>query len=111
MESTSPPGLASFYENMLQLPVDNKPGELTVAIGYSRIIFRPSTSAKSPFYHFAINIPANKIEEAKEWLSGKVELLWIDDYNSDIADFRNWNAKSVYFIDPGGNIVELIARA
>jgi hypothetical protein len=63
-----------------------------------------------PFYHFAINIPANKIEEAKDWLSNKVKLLWMEDYKDDIADFVNWHAKSVYFYDPAGNIVELIAR-
>src|SRR5438874_12694704 len=62
------------------------------------------------FYHFAINIPANKIREAKAWLSNKVQLLWMEDYKSDIADFVNWHAKSVYFFDPAGNIVELIAR-
>ena len=62
------------------------------------------------FYHFAINIPANKIEEAKAWLASRVELIWIEPYKSDIADFVNWHAKSVYFYDPAGNIVELIAR-
>jgi hypothetical protein len=32
------------------------------------------------------------------------------DYQSEIADFVNWHAKSVYFYDAAGNIVELIAR-
>src|SRR5205085_700566 len=36
--------------------------------------------------------------------------VWISQYNSDIADFVNWHAKSVYFCDPAGNILELIAR-
>ena len=40
----------------------------------------------------------------------RVDLIWIDDYKSDIANFVNWHAKSVYFFDPAGNIVELIAR-
>jgi len=34
----------------------------------------------------------------------------MEDYKSDIADFVNWRAKSVYFFDPAGNIIELIAR-
>jgi catechol-2,3-dioxygenase len=34
----------------------------------------------------------------------------MEDYKDDIADFVNWHAKSVYFYDPAGNIVELIAR-
>jgi catechol-2,3-dioxygenase len=34
----------------------------------------------------------------------------MEDYKNDIADFVNWHAKSVYFYDPAGNIVEFIAR-
>jgi catechol-2,3-dioxygenase len=63
----------------------------------------------NPHYHFAFNIPANKIEEAKEWMNGKAELLSIED-NGYIADFVNWNAKSIYFYDAVGNIVEFIVR-
>ena len=73
------------------------------------MVFVPSTNGKA-FYHFAINIPSNKIEDAKAWLKDKVQLVWMEDYKSDIADFVNWHAKSVYFFDPAGNIVELISR-
>lgn len=40
-----------------------------------------------------------------------MELLWIEDYKNVVADFVNWNARSVYFFDAAGNIVELIARS
>lgn len=40
----------------------------------------------------------------------KAGLLWLDDYKGYIADFIGWHAKSFYFIDPAGNIPELIAR-
>ena len=40
----------------------------------------------------------------------KAELLWLDDYKGYIADFIKWHAKSFYFKDPAGNILELIAR-
>ena len=66
-------------------------------MGSSELIFA-ETTANQPFYHYAINIPANKIEEAKAWLSNKVKLLWMEDYKNDIADFVNWRAKSVYFL-------------
>ena len=78
-------------------------------IGNSTLQIEQATAGE-PFYHFAINIPSNKIEEAREWLKSKVKLLWMEDYKSDIADFVNWHAKSVYFFDAAGNIVELIAR-
>jgi hypothetical protein len=36
--------------------------------------------------------------------------LWLKDYDGLIADFVNWHAKSFYFKDPAGNILEMIAR-
>lgn len=103
--------LEEFYLSILQLPVrelDEK--QILIEIGNTDLIFSEGAQGE-PFYHFAINIPSNKIEEAKTWLVKKLALLWIDDYKSDIADFVNWRAKSVYFFDPAGNILELIARS
>jgi catechol-2,3-dioxygenase len=31
-------------------------------------------------------------------------------YPDEIVDFRHWNAHSVFFFDPAGNVVEYIAR-
>ena len=36
--------------------------------------------------------------------------MWLHDYKSYIADFINWHAKSFYFLDPAGNILEFITR-
>jgi len=102
--------LTAFYSLLMELPADTEnENEITIMSGYTELVFKQVGTA-DPFYHFAINIPANKIEEAKNWLTNRVELIWIDQYKSDIADFVNWRAKSVYFFDPAGNIVELIAR-
>jgi hypothetical protein len=102
--------LEEFYSSLLELPVQEiGDKEMLVKIGGTDLIFVETTEME-PFYHFAINIPSNQIEEARNWLSNKVNLLWIDDYKTDIADFVNWRAKSVYFYDPAGNILELIAR-
>jgi len=102
--------LTAFYTTAIGLPaVSKNENEITISIGSTELVFN-QVSAADPFYHIAINIPANKIEEAKKWLTNHVELIWMDQYNSDIADFVNWHAKSVYFFDPAGNIVELIAR-
>src|SRR5215467_11363157 len=103
--------LQSFYEEVLQLTVSRlHPQKLEILVGQSKLIFEQSIDSSQPFYHFAFNIPSNKIDEAFEWLKKRVELLWLDDYDSYIADFKSWHAKSVYFLDPGGNIGELIAR-
>jgi catechol-2,3-dioxygenase len=102
--------LTAFYKTGMCLPADSKnENETIITAGSTELVFK-QVSAADPFYHIAINIPANKIEEAKIWLTSRVELIWMDEYNSDIADFVNWHAKSVYFFDPAGNIVELIAR-
>src|SRR5258705_13403686 len=101
--------LKEFYSSILQLPVQTLEKEIIIEIGNTVLSFEETPAAEA-FYHIAINIPSNKIEEAKTWLGNKVKLLWMEDYKSDIADFVNWHAKSVYFFEPAGNILELIAR-
>lgn len=101
--------LAGFYQDILELPVRSSTDGFAATVGSTVVRFEPS-AGQEPFYHFAINIPCNKMEEARDWLSKKVELLWIEDYKNVVADFVNWNARSVYFFDAAGNIVELIAR-
>jgi len=104
--------LHHFYKNILALAVtfDND-DHFTIDAGHSKLIFEKSAYPQiDPLYHFAFNIPSNKIQEAHDWLKERTKLLWIDDYNSYITDFRAWHARSVYFLDPGGNIVEFIAR-
>lgn len=103
--------LYTFYNKVLELPViysDEK--TISVVAGQSHLIFTEAHDNGDPFYHFAFNIPSHKFEEAFQWLQNKAELLWLDDYKSYVADFVNWHAKSVYFLDPAGNILELIAR-
>jgi hypothetical protein len=111
LQTSSLSALFNFYEEVLELPVI-RPGDtsISVAVDKSQIIFDKSNTTESPFYHFAFNIPSNKFEEAFLWIRNKVELLWLNDYKSYIADFTNWHAKSFYFNDPAGNILEFIAR-
>jgi catechol-2,3-dioxygenase len=54
--------------------------------------------------HFAINVPPQRFEEAVEWVRERADLV------EDDVPFEAWRARSAYFFDPGGNIVELIAR-
>lgn len=102
--------LASFYGGLLEMEVIKSSKGICIKAGTSTLEIVAANKVTDPFYHFAFNIPSNKIEEAKLWLQSRVDLLWIDDYKSDIAEFVNWHARSVYFFDPAGNIVEFIAR-
>ena len=103
--------LYNFYKDVLEFPVTySSDKNIVITAGQSKLIFEENEVIKNPFYHFAFNIPSNKFEEAFQWMEKRVELLWLNDYKSYIADFINWNAKSFYFIDPAGNILEIIAR-
>jgi len=98
-----------FYTKSLGLKLTgNLPDAFSVQAGTSILTFSESILQGEPFYHFAFNIPENKLNEAIDWLSNKVELIEYE--GSRVIDFPNWNAHSVYFYDPAGNIVELIAR-
>jgi catechol-2,3-dioxygenase len=69
--------------------------------GASRLRFEPGPAVCS---HFAVNVPPQRFEEAVDWARERVELV------DDDVPFPAWRARSAYFFDPGGNIVELIAR-
>ena len=110
LQTADPERLATFYAGILEVPVHQITGGFCIQLGTTQILLQKAAAGAAPYYHLAFSIPANQIEAARTWLKPKVELLWMNDYKSDIADFVNWNAKSVYFFDPAGNILELIAR-
>lgn len=101
--------LKSFYAQSLQLPLlEDTNHAFTVAAGNTELCFIAVQDESKPIYHFAFNIPENKIMEARDWLSARVQILTYED--EEIIHFAGWNAHSLYFLDPAGNIVELIAR-
>lgn len=109
--------LKNFYGEKLGLKILSASKEsFTFKTGLTDVTFIQSDKFadkfadkfENPFYHFAFNIPENKFIEAKQWISEKENLIKLGD--EDEFDFTSWNAHSVYFYDPAGNIVELIAR-
>ncbi|MGL5891472.1 MAG: VOC family protein [Bacteroidia bacterium] len=83
---------------------------LALQAGHTRLTFVPGTSDAQ--YHFAFNVRPDQIENAAEWLlRNGVELIPDPNGKGHFIDFPNWKARSVYFYDPAGNIVEIIARA
>lgn len=102
--------IEDFYGNKLQLTAVHKDGQsISYAAGRSLLTFR-RTQASDPVYHIAFEIPGNKLKEAMEWLSrSRIEMIPFEN-NSVIVDFKNWNAKSVYFYDGNQNILEFILR-
>lgn len=92
------PGLPAFYRDVLGLPLDGD----TIVVGETRLSFEPADSGA--FYHFALLVPGDRFEAALAWAQERVELL------GGVFDAEAWDARAVYFHDPGGNIVELIAH-
>lgn len=99
----------AFYQHVLELPIIEKnKNSVSIQAGNSILKFVESPQFKS-IYHFAFNIPENKLNEAIEWCKNKVDLIFIEDQNV-ITNFENWNANAVYFYDNNGNLLEFIAR-
>jgi catechol-2,3-dioxygenase len=101
--------IETFYSTILGLKTKHKDqNSISYLAGRSTLTFIQSHS-KAPKYHFAFNIPANKLDEAMDWISKKTALISITEQEF-IAHFDNWNAKSIYFFDNRGNILEFIVR-
>lgn len=100
---------AAFYQGLIEFEILHQDKQLlTLATGDTQLHFRPANGAPA-LYHFAFEVPNNKFEDAYQWFSERVELMPITP-DSFIADFVNWKAKSFYFRDNQGNILECIAR-
>jgi catechol 2,3-dioxygenase-like lactoylglutathione lyase family enzyme len=110
--------LKAFYHNSLGLRLlEETPQRLTIHAGQTRLSFRPAAADEGkPFYHFAFNIPENKLLKAYEWQRKRTPLLPIPatlrdpSYPDEVVNYSHWNAHSIFFFDPAGNVVEYIAR-
>ena len=97
--SPDPGRAAAFYVSALEgLTADDG-----VHIGATTLRFEHATPPAP--YHVAFAIPPGSIRSAFEWAQPRLALL-----SRQIFDFSNWNADALYFEDPDGNVLELIAR-
>lgn len=100
--------LYTFYTQQLQLSLIEKSATyFSICAGETTLIFTQSTTGQ-PFYHYAFDIPSTQFDEAKTWIQQRVPLL--TEKGEDDVYFATIDAKSIYFEDPAGNIVEFIAR-
>ncbi len=99
--------LKRFYGNIMELEIIVATDEsFTFKVGTSTVTFTQSDQAAS--YHFAINIPGNQFSMMKYWMMDRVTLN--REEGRDEVFFPSFDADSMYFEDPAGNIVELIGR-
>ena len=97
-----------FYKKVLGLNVSFiEKDALFFQVGFTKLIFRKSENLK-PVYHFAIDVPSNRFFDSHHSIKQQVDIIPVE--GEDIANFINWDAKSFYFYDNNGNIVEIITR-
>lgn len=99
-----------FYEGIMRLPLlEKNANSLTFEVGSSRLTFYKAEDFKGP-YHFAMDVASNHLQAMQTWANNRFRLL--SEAEDEMIYFHsdNWNADQVYFFDPDGNIVEIIAR-
>src|SRR5687768_4165458 len=78
-------GLESLTENSEQL---------RFKLGSSELVFTEG-EAERPVYHFAFEVPMNRLDELAVLLDNRVH--WIKQPDGGLfADFKAWNARSIY---------------
>ncbi|MGN7411325.1 VOC family protein [Paenibacillus sp. SAF-068] len=101
--------LKHFYSGTLGMEVSNATDQgFNLQVGSTRMIFKLCETEQEPFYHFAWMIPTNRFKQAKQWAASRVVLS--KEGERDETYSANWNSFSLYFEDPAGNIIELIAH-
>lgn len=100
----------SFYKDLLGLKIlKDDPDSVSFSAGQTTLTFN-HIGGLDPVYHFAFNIPSNQLYQAMEYVQKRKDILPVSENGELIADFTGWNAKSFYFNDENGNILECIAR-
>lgn len=106
---------ADFWGGTLGLPTSRSGGHgLEVRLRDSVIRFEEARPGVDARYHFAINIPCGQIDDAAHWIGDRHELLAFHD-DPDVEEgttivHTDRGAACTYFLDGGGNVVELIAN-
>lgn len=101
--------LHDFYTQVLELLALEAGAErLVIQAGATRLVFSAVPDGAPP-YHLAFNIPQHQLDAAREWLRVRAPLVR-SQAGDDTFYFENWDAHALYFYDPAGNILELIAR-
>jgi catechol-2,3-dioxygenase len=111
LSSTDLDVLRQFYCAFLGfreiIPVQT--GRLGLQVGDTYLFFDLVEPNRFGRYHFALDVPSDRFEASIKWLKERRALL--SDLNGKSRFHSDsWNADMVYFTDPLGNILELIAR-
>jgi catechol-2,3-dioxygenase len=100
---------ARHYRDTLGLRLNEQtPKHISFQVGWSRLTFQQADGPLPSVYHVAFGVPVNSIGIARTWLESRAALLR-DESGETVFQFSDWRARSIYWKDPDGNILELIA--
>lgn len=110
LETTCIEPQRAFYTGSLELKlVESGEGSFAVQCGQTILAFTQVEDTQPRQYHFAIDIPTNKLEEALQWANARFPIATKPD-GTAIYSFESWNARALYFLDAERNILEFITR-
>jgi len=102
----------AFYTGTLGFPLLREATDsFTLGAGAAKLTFQRAPAGDTPhIQHIAFNIPPHQFEQALDWTEARVSLLRHE--GKRFVDFSRttWRARSVYFEDAAGNVLEFIAR-
>ena len=100
--------LKHYYTKKFHFKLVNSEEEsFTLKVGDSLLTFTEN-KLQNAYYHFALDIPYGEVSDALKWTKKKVEIVPFK--GKEIQEFTSWDARSIYFLDPAGNVVEFIGR-
>lgn len=102
--------VAGFYFDGLGLGGERLGASVGLEVGRAKLRFDARAGGNEPFYHFALLVPGNRFEAAREWLGAGAPLLTRPGSDETDFEFAAWYAHACYAHDLAGNIVELIAH-
>src|SRR5688500_5505714 len=91
LQSANIAATLQFYTKILGLEATEiSDSRLRFNVGRSELTFTKA-DVGYPYYHFAIEVPNNQLDDAAEWLDNCV--MWIKQPDGGLfADFKAWNA-------------------
>ncbi|SFA72911.1 Catechol-2,3-dioxygenase [Bacillus sp. cl95] len=97
--------MKDFYQNILLMElVSSTDASFSVMAGSTKLIFEKDTS--TPFYHLCFRTGSDYFDFIYERLAQRSLLLPDEEGNYSLF----WEGKQAYFVDPDGNIMELLER-
>jgi catechol-2,3-dioxygenase len=104
LETTSLDATATYYSDVLGLPVDRTDTIVSIRLGDALLEFTTGEPDAAGVHHLAFLVSTDAFDRSIVWLRARVPLLDLD--GADEFDGPGaWDSRSVYFDGPDGSIL------